>query len=50
MVAFGFLPKILGGGGDLRMVLSHSGNAGSVVVIPGGGGNTRTLTCAKEFV
>ena len=31
VIAFGFLPKILGGAGDLRMVLCHSMIAGSVV-------------------
>ena len=34
MVAFGFYTKILGGGGDLQMVLCHSINADSVVAIP----------------
>ena len=33
VVAFGFFPKTLEGGGDLQMVLSHSINAGSVVGI-----------------
>ena len=45
-----FCPKILGGGGDLRMVLCHSMNAGSVVGIPWGGGDTRTLSYTKKLV
>ena len=34
-----FCHKILVGDGDLRMVLCHSMNAGSVVMIPLGGGD-----------
>ena len=34
MVAFGFLLQILGGGGDLQMILCHSMNAVSLVGIP----------------
>ena len=33
-----------------RMVLCHSLNAGSVVGIPWGDGDTQTLPCAKEIV
>ena len=50
VIAFGFFSKILGGYRDLQMVLCHSMNAGSVVGIPLGGGNTQTLPFAKEFV
>ena len=50
MARFGFLPKILGGEGQVRMVLCHSVNAGSVVGIPWGVGYTQTLPYAKEFV
>ena len=41
VVAFGFLPKILGGSRALWMVLCHSMNAGSVVGISWGGGDTQ---------
>ena len=47
---FGFLPKILGGGGDIQMVLCHSINAGWVVGIPWGGVDTQTPPCEKESV
>ena len=38
-----FTRKLLGGGGDLRMILCHSMNTGSVMAIPWGGGDTQTL-------
>ena len=42
--------KLLGGGGDLPMVLCHSLNAGLVVRIPWDGRDTQTLRYAKRFV
>ena len=45
-----FWPKILTGSRDLWIVLCHSMNAGSVVGIPWGGGDTQTLPYVKEFV
>ena len=44
-----FCPKILGGGGDLWKVLCHSMNAGSVVVISWGGGDTQNLMQKNSF-
>ena len=41
-----FAPKFLGGAGNLRMVLCHSMNAGSMVGIPWGGRGTQTLPYA----
>ena len=49
-VTFDFCSKILGGGGNLWMVLCHSMNADSVVWIPWGGGDTQTIPYAKAFV
>ena len=43
-------PKILGGGRDLRIVLCHSSNVGSLVRIPWDGGEIQTLPYAREFV
>ena len=45
-----FFPKIFGGGVDLWMVLCRNMNAGWVVGILWGGGDTRTLSYAKVFV
>ena len=49
-VALALGPKILRDGCDLWVVFCHSMNAGSVVGIPWGGGDTQTLPYAKEFV
>ena len=47
VVAFGFLPQNFGRWQGPTMVLRHSMNTGSVVGIPWGGGDTRTLPHAK---
>ena len=51
VITFAFLSQNFWGegGGNLWMVLCHSVNAGSVVGIPWGPGETQTLPYAKEF-
>ena len=50
MIVFGICPKILGGGGDIQMVLCHSVNAGCVVGTLRGGGDTQTLPVVTEII
>ena len=51
MFAFGFLPQNFGRWwGPTNGTFFHSIKADSVVEIPLGGGDTKTLSYAKEFV
>ena len=50
VVAFSFCPKFLGGGEDLRLVLCCYMNAGWVMGIPWGCGDTQTISAVTYLV